>query len=242
MSEIHRARVPAPRVAPVEIHTAAPALGWYSDNILFGEIWERPGLDKRSRSIVTVAALMTRNHVAQLTGHFNRALTHGLAPSEIVELVTHMAFYAGWPCAMSAVGVMSQVFASRQVNPVGEQSLSTLAAIPDSMADAPAGLPANTGLLDTYREFVVEGDLWKRSGLAPRDRALATFSAIVAQEACELLPDELGRALRHGLTAEELMEAVTHLAFYVGWPKAAIAQRALSTWLTAQAASTSHSR
>jgi 4-carboxymuconolactone decarboxylase len=208
-------RPPAPRVAPAPIHAAAPALGWYSDNILFGEVWERPELSKRDRSIVTVSALITRGHMAQLTGHFNRALTHGLRPTEIVELVTHMAFYAGWPCAMSAVGVMREVFEARGVgSDQVTQSLGT-APLPAGNAEGP--------VLEELTERVLNGDLWQRTELAPRDRSLATIASLAAQSQLESLRVELVKGRDNGLGEKELCEAVSHLAFYAGWARASSA-------------------
>lgn len=123
---LRSARRPAARVAPSDIHALAPALGWYSDEILFGEEWENSDLSKRDRSFVTVSALVSRAFAQQLTGHFNRALNHGIEPVELVELVTHLAFYAGWPCAMTAFGVMKQVFADRNI--FAEQISQTISA------------------------------------------------------------------------------------------------------------------
>lgn len=81
----------------------APELARISDEVLFGEVWERPQLSQRDRSLVTCAALVTAGRTEQMGVHFPRAIGNGVTADELVELVTHLAFYAGWPNAMSAV-------------------------------------------------------------------------------------------------------------------------------------------
>jgi 4-carboxymuconolactone decarboxylase len=91
-----------------------PDLGKYSDTVLFGEVWERPGLKKRDRSLITVATLVALNRTEQLRGHLERALGNGVTKDEIVEVITHLAFYSGWPTAMSAALVAKEVFEQRK--------------------------------------------------------------------------------------------------------------------------------
>ena len=88
----------------------APALADFTNRVLFGEVWERPGLSKRDRSLVTVAALVAGYRHNELPGHFRRALDNGVTREELVELVTHLAFYAGWPAGNTAVRVLRTVF------------------------------------------------------------------------------------------------------------------------------------
>ena len=89
----------------------APALAEYTDNVLFGDVWERPGLSKRDRSLITVATLIALYRTNELPFHLRRALENGVAKDELVELITHLAFYAGWPTASTAVAIARQVFA-----------------------------------------------------------------------------------------------------------------------------------
>ncbi len=84
------------------MYEVAPKLAELSDNVLFGDIWERPGLSQRDRSLVTVAALLSLYRLEQLPYHLDRALSNGVTPEELGELITQLAFYAGWPCAASA--------------------------------------------------------------------------------------------------------------------------------------------
>lgn len=92
------------------IRPIAPKLVDLTDNVLFGDVWERPGLSKRDRSLITVAALVALYRGEQLRGHLERALNNGVTQSEIVELITHLAFYSGWPTAMSAALLAREVF------------------------------------------------------------------------------------------------------------------------------------
>jgi 4-carboxymuconolactone decarboxylase len=85
----------------------APKLAELSGDVLFGDVWERPGLSKRDRSLITVAALVTAYRPQQMTFHMKRALENGVTRDELVELVTHLAFYAGWPSAVTAAEVLA---------------------------------------------------------------------------------------------------------------------------------------
>ena len=88
----------------------APKLAELTDDVLFGDIWERAELSPRDRSLVTVAALIANGNTEQLTGHLSRAKQNGLSETELAEVIIHLAFYAGWPRAMSAVRVAREVF------------------------------------------------------------------------------------------------------------------------------------
>jgi 4-carboxymuconolactone decarboxylase len=93
-----------------EVRTVAPRLIELTETLVYPDIWERPGLSKRDRSLITLAALMALCRPDQLKGHTQRALGNGVTKEEIGELITHLAFYAGWPSAMSAAKVVKQVF------------------------------------------------------------------------------------------------------------------------------------
>jgi 4-carboxymuconolactone decarboxylase len=90
----------------------APKLVDLTDRVLFGDVWERPELSKRDRSLATVAALIAMNRPDQLRFHLKRAVENGLTQDELIELVTHLAFYAGWPNAMSATMTAKEVFSN----------------------------------------------------------------------------------------------------------------------------------
>ncbi len=87
-----------------------PKLAELTDNVLFGDVWERPELAKRDRSLITVAALIAMNRPEQLRSHIRLALKNGVTQDEIVEVITQLAFYTGWPNAVNAVAVAREVF------------------------------------------------------------------------------------------------------------------------------------
>lgn len=95
------------------LDSVAPAFRDYTNAVLFDDVWRRPGLAPRDRSLVTISALVAGGKAAQLTGHLNRGLDNGLTRAEVGAAITHLAFYAGWPNAMSAASVAKEVFAKR---------------------------------------------------------------------------------------------------------------------------------
>jgi len=99
------------RHSPLDlIKDVAPKLVQLTDDVLFGDVWERPGLSKRDRSLITVATLVALNRTEQLPFHLVRALENGVTKDEIVELITHLAFYSGWPTSMSALRLAMDAF------------------------------------------------------------------------------------------------------------------------------------
>ena len=88
----------------------APALADFTDDVLYGQVWSRPGLSQRDRSLVTVSALVAMNRPDQLRSHIALARNNGVTEGELIEAITHLAFYAGWPSAVTAVGVARDVF------------------------------------------------------------------------------------------------------------------------------------
>jgi 4-carboxymuconolactone decarboxylase len=94
--------------------TVAPGLVQATTDVLFRDLWLRPALAPRDRSLITVSALIANAQTAQIPFHLNRAMDNGLTQEEASEVMHHIAFYAGWPCAMSALPVAKDVFAKRQ--------------------------------------------------------------------------------------------------------------------------------
>jgi 4-carboxymuconolactone decarboxylase len=89
----------------------SPKLAELTDKVLYGEVWERPGLSKRDRSLVTVSALIAMNRPDQLRSHLRIARENGVTEAEMIEAITHLAFYSGWPNAVTAISVAKEVFA-----------------------------------------------------------------------------------------------------------------------------------
>jgi 4-carboxymuconolactone decarboxylase len=103
--------VTASTLSPGPYADIAPALDQFTQQVLFGQVWERPGLSKRDRSLITVATLVAQYRTNELPYHVKFALQNGVTKDELTELVTHLAFYAGWPTANTAVGILRQAFA-----------------------------------------------------------------------------------------------------------------------------------
>ena len=91
----------------------SPNLVQDTTNVLFRDLWLRPDLAPRDRSLVTISALIASGQVAQLTSHLNKAMDNGLTQAEAAEVISHLAYYAGWPSAFSALPVAKDVFAKR---------------------------------------------------------------------------------------------------------------------------------
>ena len=104
-----------PQSRPSAIREIAPKLADLTDSVLFGDVWERPELSKRDRSLITIAVLTALYRTDQLRGHIGRGLDNGLTADEISEVITHIAFYGGWPVGVNAAQVAKQVFAERGV-------------------------------------------------------------------------------------------------------------------------------
>jgi len=97
------------------IKAFTPALVDYTNDVIYGDLWERKALSKRDRSLITVAALVATYRPEQLVSHLSRAIANGVTQEEITEVITHMAFYAGWPAAMSAAKVAWRAWISASV-------------------------------------------------------------------------------------------------------------------------------
>jgi 4-carboxymuconolactone decarboxylase len=220
---------PTPSVLPPRptlegVRRVAPALERYTQGRLLGDLWKRPDLSPRDRSIITVTALIARNQTAEMPYYFNLALDNGVRPGELSEVITHLAFYSGWGNAMSAVAIAKDVFGERGIGadqlPPASGDLLPL----DEAAEAQRAArvaedvgPVAPGVVQ-YTGDVLFRDLWRRPALAPRERSLVTVSALIVSGQVAQLPFHLNRALDNGLTRVEAGEMLTHLAFYAGWP------------------------
>src|SRR6516225_4664695 len=208
-----------------DITMVAPALEKYAQGPL-AELWKRPGLTSRDRSIVTFAALIARNQTIEMPYYLNLALDNGVKPREISEIITHLAFYSGWANAMSALAVTKDVLVSRKIGtdqlPNASPSLLPIDAAAEekrvSGVEQQFGNVA-PGLLQ-YTTDILFRDLWLRPDLAPRDRSVVTVSALIAAGQVAQITYHLNRAMDNGLTQEQAGEVITQVAFYAGWPNA----------------------
>ena len=211
--------------ARADIQSVAPALERYMQEGLLGDVWKRPGLSMRDRSIVTLAALIARNQTVEMPFYVRLALDSGVKPREVSEIITHLAFYSGWENAVSAAVAAKDVFAARSIGtdqlpaaqpkllPLDEKAEADRAAFVDGQYGA-----AFPGVVQNTTDFLFR-NLWLRPDLAPRDRSLVTVSALVATGQVAQIPYHLNRAMDNGLTQQEAAEAFAHLAFYAGWPR-----------------------
>lgn len=208
----------------------APGLATLTDEVLFGDVWRRPELSPRDRSLVTISVLIATGKPAQLAGHLSRALDNGVQPSEASGLLAHLAIYCGWPSAVSALDVYDQVYTARKVDTAALRALSPR--LPAAASDATRARALADELGTVAPKFVqltngvVFGDLWQRSDLTPRDRSLVTIAALAAMGDDDQLDVYLRRGLESGLTRGQITEALTHLGFYAGWTRATKAMTA----------------
>ena len=221
MRKVSEASMPTPS----QFESVAPALDKYAQGPI-ADLWKRPALSPRDRSIVTLAALIARNQTAELPSYFDLALDSGVKPREIGEIIAHLAFYTGWANAVSASAIAKDVFDHRKI---GEDQLPSATPKLLPLDQAPEEKRATNvkqqfgkvapGLVQ-YTTDVLFRDLWLRPDLAPRDRSLVTVAALIATGQVTQITFHLNKAMDNGLTAEQAGEVVTHLAFYAGWPNA----------------------
>lgn len=218
------AHAPVSTLARKESHMVAPAFEHYTQDLLLGDVWQRPDLSPRDRSIVTIAVLIARNAPQALPFYVNRALDSAVRPAEISEIITHLAFYSGWPNAMSAVDAVKTVFAQRHIDDdqLPGANVTPLPLDGEAEASRKKTVAENFGKVSPgvvqYTTDALFLEVWLRPDLAPRDRSMITVSALVASGQVAQITYHLNRAMDNGLTEREAGEMLTHLAFYAGWP------------------------
>ncbi|HAT1591142.1 carboxymuconolactone decarboxylase family protein [Klebsiella oxytoca] len=209
-----------------DVQSVAPALVRFGSEVLIDDLWQRSELSRRDRSIVTVAILIARNQPAELKQYVDVALDNAVTPVEISEIITHLAFYSGWPNAMAAVAVTKDIFAARGIRreQLASASPELLALNQAAENQRSSTVEHNFGAISPgLVKFTAQPlflDLWQRPGLKPRDRSLVTVSALIAAGQSAQIGYHINRAMDNGLTAQEAGEIVAHAAFYAGWPNA----------------------
>ncbi|MFV0294643.1 MAG: carboxymuconolactone decarboxylase family protein [Hyphomicrobiaceae bacterium] len=209
-----------------DVRSVSPALEHYATDTLANDLWTRPGLAPRDRSIITVAAVIARNQTVLLPEQLQLALDNGVTPAEISEIITHLAFYAGWGNAIAATAIAKDVFNERGIGPDQLPKASVEPLPLDEKAETARAArveettgPASPGLVRDTADVLFK-DLWLRPGLAPRDRSLVTVAALIANGQVQQIPFHLNKAMNNGLTREQAQGMISHLAYYAGWPKA----------------------
>jgi len=215
-------------LSPGEIHSVSPILAQYTYSKIVQDLWQRPGLSRKDRYMATMATLVARAQTIGMLHYFNGALNDGVTPGEIAELVTHLAFYAGWPNAFSAVDILKDIYQERgigtdQLPELSPKLLPIGDAVPDEAARV-AFIKENvapvSAALQHYTDDLLYHEVWLRPGLALRDRNLATITALIATGQTTFLPFYLNRAIEKGVTRDQVSELLAHVAFYAGWPVA----------------------
>ncbi len=212
-----------PPLPSPDLYAGSPYLGELRNSLVYGEIWERPQLSKRDRSLITIAVLqaLVRD---ELELHIPRGLDNGLTPEEISEIILHVTFYAGWPTGVQASVAANAAFTQRGIS-LGElphAPSGARASIPAALSDSYAAVPR----LGELRNTLIYGDIWERPLLSKRDRSLLTVAVNQALRATEELRTHIARALdENGVTPQEISEVILHVAFYTGWPSAVNAGR-----------------
>ena len=213
----------------------APGLAVLTDDVLYGDVWRRPELSPRDRSLVTISVLIATGKTAQLAGHLGRGLDNGIQPGEASGLLAHLAIYSGWPSAVSALDVYEQVYTARNVDTAALRTMGPRLAAPASDGSRAKTATERWGAVAPkfveLTNTVVFDDLWRRSDLTPRDRSLVTLAALAAMGDDDQLELYVRRGLESGLTRAQIAEAMTHLGFYAGWGKATAAMTAVTSLL-----------
>lgn len=215
-----------PTITADDIRAVSPGLERYILQTIDEDLWKRPQLSPRDRSIATIAVLISKNQAVELKVHLRRALDNGVTPREISEIITHLAFYSGVGNANAAVLLAKEAFAERGIGldqlPTASPQLLPL----DEAAEARRATtveqnvgPVSPGLVQFTGDLLFK-DLWLRPDLAPRDRSLVTVASLIANGQVGQIPFHLNRAMDNGLSKDEAGEVIAQVAFYAGWPSA----------------------
>ena len=197
----------------------APEFARYNDDILFGEVWSRNDiLSLHDRSIVTICALVGSGVLTDaLKYHIQTAKQNGITRDEMVEIVTQLGFYAGWPKAWAVFPMAKAVYGND--------------AHGNSIEIEPEPYPQDAGRKNLgdfapefarYNDDILFGEVWSRNNiLSLHDRSIVTVSTLVgAGIFTDALKHHLAAAKANGVTKAEMVEIITQLGFYAGWPKA----------------------
>jgi 4-carboxymuconolactone decarboxylase len=186
---------------PEQVRAVSPALEAQTVDRLQKQIWNRPGLNHRDRSLISFAALIARGQTAALGLYTGHALDNGVKPSELSEAVLHLAYYSSWANAMAATPAISAVFEERGIG--ADQLPAETPAHPLPLNEAAEAQRAKNvseqfgavapGLVEYTTDFLFR-DLWLRPDLAPRDRSLITVAALIAAGQSAQITFHLGRA------------------------------------------------
>ena len=196
----------------------APEFARYNDDILFGEVWSRNDiLSLHDRSIVTICALVGSGILdSSLKFHIANAKKNGVTRDEIVEIVTQLGFYAGWPKAWAVFPMAKEIY--------GEDAAQVFESVGKKITQTAGrkNLGNFAPEFARYNDDILFGEVWSRNNiLSLHDRSIVTVSTLVgAGIFTDALKHHLANAKANGVTKAEMVEIITQLGFYAGWPKA----------------------
>ncbi len=211
---------------PPGAYDAAPYLGQIRNTYVYGDIWERPGLSARDRSMITVAVTQALYATYELRLHMGRALDNGITQDEIAEIIAHTLWYSGFPTGVNAARVAAEVFEERGL-PASPPNTSDRQAPTNPELEFPGAYNQTPYLRDLLNQ-VLYAETWTREELSPRERSMITVAVGIALYASSEVRYHVGRALDNGVTQEEIGEVITHVAFYSGFPTAVNAARVIA--------------
>lgn len=214
------AQQPAP---PPGAYDGAPYLGQIRNTYVYADVWERPGLSARDRSMITVAVTQALYATNELRLHMGRALDNGVTQDEISEIIAHTLWYSGFPTGVNAARVAAQIYAERGL-PASPPETNSRQPPVDPKLEFPDSYHQTPYLRDLLNQ-VLYAETWTREELSPRDRSMITVAVGTALYASAEVRYHVGRALDNGVTQEEIGEIITHVTFYSGFPTGVNAAR-----------------
>jgi len=236
-----------PRARPLYLGSI-PGMDHYNGEALWGAIWSRPGLDRRLRMVTTLSILSCLQRLPQLRTYLNSALTIGLDPREIREVLIQCSIYAGFPTTVNSLELLRDVLEARNIDvlpmDVEEVSLDELEgrgrALWDRLLHDDRDDPSapTTILAPDLRHIELQyvfGEIYHRPGLDLRSRAICAIASLVALRFEDQLAAWIRGGLRAGLSKEEVVETLMHSAYYAGFPASADAFTVASRVLAPEA-------
>jgi 4-carboxymuconolactone decarboxylase len=207
-----------------DLRHVAPTLTATLEKQILDELWSRPGLALRDRAIVTFSAVVALARTWELKVYAGKALDAGITPVEIDEMLQQLGVYCGWPAAVGAALELRALYDARGIGAVVNQPSERLdlpaAAEAKRKATVAETVAPTAPMLAHDTDELLFGEVWRRPGLSARDRSLTTMAALIAIGQPEQLTFHANRAMDNGLSEAEAGEALSHLAYYVGWPRA----------------------
>lgn len=230
------------------------ALGSFVIDYALGDLWSRPGLNRRDRSLVVISVLAALNQINQLKVHVRGAINHGMTPTEVREVMTHMCGYAGFPRALDAMQATNEVLESMGHGPEGgklppaerfsdaerwkrgAEGLSIITGRPlPAVRPADDGKgPVGLGPLGGVAVDFCFGEIWARTQLPRRDRSLLVVSVLTALGRQDELDIHVPAAITNGVTTDELEEMILMYSAYAGFPFAVECRNVLAKTLKEQ--------